>query len=357
MMDEREVRQRLGDAASGFDFRFEDSERVVRRIKTRMLVTGVLAAVVMVAVVSVGATALTQQDGELAPRPQPPVDSIDGAPNVDYMLDLDTGEMTPLPDAILRSVGDTVHGGHYAASPTDSGLAYVGTDEEGNPQIFIADIDGTNVRQVTRDPTGAVSPAWSPDGTMIAYENFSGDGGEIFLLDVASGRTTQVTDTPACESCEREPQFTSDGSALIYTGGRGTTPVVRQISISGEDDRTLIGPGEGVTDAGNASLSPDGSMVTFLGGGSPESEEPGFRCGPCRFLADSDGTNRRVIEGWIASPSGSWSPDGSRIVTSDGGLAPGIDIIVTDIETGDVSPVGDGDWAIWLDDHTLLIEV
>jgi Tol biopolymer transport system component len=48
-------------------------------------------------------------------------------------------------------------------------VAFVGTGDEGSPQIFIAGIDGTGVSQLTHDPTGAMSPAWSPVGTRISY--------------------------------------------------------------------------------------------------------------------------------------------------------------------------------------------
>ena len=66
------------------------------------------------------------------------------------MIDLNTGVRTPLPEAIIRSLGRTAEGrgaeSQYAASSDGSLLAYVGTDEEGSPQIFIVGIDGTEIR-------------------------------------------------------------------------------------------------------------------------------------------------------------------------------------------------------------------
>jgi Tol biopolymer transport system component len=94
--------------------------------------------------------------------------------------------------------------------------------------------------------------------------------------------------------------------------------------------------------------------VTFVGSGFPESEEG--HCGPCRFIANADGSNRRVIPGPGAVPAGTWSPDGSRIVVSGRNLPPP-EILVVDVATREATHVADGSTAIWLDDHTLLVEV
>jgi Tol biopolymer transport system component len=266
------------------------------------------------------------------------------------------GNFTPLTETIIRSLGKTAEGkwaeSLYAASPHESLLAYVGAGDEGSLQIFIAGIDGTGVRQVTHHPTGARSPAWSPDGTMIAYK---GSGG-LFVLDVATGESTPIADE-ATVMPWTEPQFTPDGSSLLYNSGGGTgvsgerPGELRTVPVSGGKSTLLIGPGEGATDAGNGSLSPDGSLVTFLGSGFPESPPRGH-CGPCRWVANADGTERRVIPGWISNPAGTWSPDGDRIVSLDYGG----NIIVVDIATGAASPVAKGNGAIWLDRHTLLVE-
>jgi Tol biopolymer transport system component len=279
-------------------------------------------------------------------------------------LDLNTGEMSPLP--LIRDLGDSVLRYQYAASPDGSQLAYVSLAEDGSRQIFIGRVDGTGVRQqVTHDPIGAFSPAWSPDGTSIAYVGYGrGDAKNLFVLDLATGESTQVTDeSPSCRFCgPHEPQFTPDGASLIYTrtvlvAGGGSTDL-RTVPVAGGESTVLIGPG-----GGNSSLSPDGSLVTFL------SDCPSGG-GPCRYVANADGTDRRVIPGWEAIPAGTWSPDGTRIVTMDflGELVPKSRqgtianyhreiIVVTDVVTGEATRVAKGRAAIWLDDHTLLVEV
>jgi hypothetical protein len=292
-------------------------------------------------------------------RPTSPPASSD-VPKGDYVLDLRTGEMSPIP--FIRDVGGSVLYGQYAASPGGSRLAYVGVKENGSRQIFVVPVDGRHPQQVTHLPRdfSPASPAWSPDGTQIVYEGYaSGTGRNVFVLEVATGESTRVINPgpfdlgPSCPTCLVFPQFTPDGSSIVYTGegGGSVTGVARIVRAAGGKSRILIGASEGLNGVFATSLSPDGSLVTFQGSGWPR---PGFHCGPCRFLANTDGTDRRVIPGGESSPAGTWSPDGRRIVAAD--AVTSNRIIVVDVATGQATPVAEGLEAIWLDNHTLLIE-
>ena len=252
------------------------------------------------------------------------------------VLDLRTGGVT--------SLVSLAGGSDFAASRDGTRLAYVGIGDDGNRQIFTAGTDGTGVRQITHDPSGSRWPAWSPDGTMVAYV---GRGGDLFVFDVSSGGARRVTDETARWS--GQAQFTPDGSSLVFTGGSSILPVLRIVPVAGGRSKILFELVDGLTDSGSGSLSPDGSRLTFVGSGSFESGH----CGPCHFVANADGTDKQVFPincNW--NPAGTWSPDGNRIVCVDDARR----IIVVDIATGDTSPVAEGNGAIWLDRHTLLVE-
>ena len=360
MNETRDLLERVGERFAFPDEAFERLERRRdRKRRNQRIAAGVVGIAVFVAAIWVIAT------GGPFDRTQPAVTGptvppAPGVPEVDYVIDLNTGVMTPLPEAIIRSLGGPLFEHHYAVSPDRSQLAYVGTDE-GEDQIFIARIDGTGVRQVTHEPNGAWSPAWSPDGTRIAYEGFdSGHVLGLYVLDVVSGESTQISganpayvragDRGPGPAQPAEPHFTPDGSSLVYTDGSEGHPVIRTVPVVGGTSTLLIGPREHLRDAENGSLSPDGSLVTFLGSqiGRPE---------PQRWVANADGTERRLLPDVYgipcrSNPAGTWSADGSRIVCAEASR-----VIVVDIATGVASPVAVGRAAIWLDDDTLLVSV
>ena len=70
--------------------------------------------------------------------------------------------------------------GRYAASPDGSALAYAALDRDGRFQIFVADLDGTDIGKVTHDPVGAVTPA---------TPNFAANARAIF--STSEGRNTR----------------------------------------------------------------------------------------------------------------------------------------------------------------------
>jgi len=290
-------------------------------------------------------------------RTQTPADTgprVPTVPEIDHVLDLTTGVTTPLPESIIGSQGD--HGawlpGGYAVSPDGSLLAYTRrtgnkgplADPRTNRQVFIAGIDGAGARQMTHDPIGAGEPAWSPDGTRIAYlaPSGSGDGrSNLFVLDIATGESTQIIDDEFVEGV----QFTPDGSSLLYTDATDEPPILRTVPVTGGRRTPLF---RDLRDAENGSLSPDGSLVTFISGQFIGS-------GGRRWVANADGTEPRSLPECAVSPAGTWSPDGSRIVCF--GHIGGIVVIdIATLQMREVVERTDGG-AIWLDDHTLLIDV
>jgi Tol biopolymer transport system component len=344
-MNEQEILDRAKRAAMSVDeldqpydalLRRRDRKRRNQRITAG--VVGIVVFVVAVWAVTTGGSFNRTQQPAIQPTPTPPAGI---APETAYLIDLNTGEMTPLPKSIAGNFG-------YAVSPDGTLVAY--SSHTGTPQIFIASLDGTDVQQVTHEQRGAADPDWSPDGAAIAYESGpypseDGDVTNIFVVDLETGETSQVTHekptTETCLSCPQGaayPQFSPTGTAIVYEVHRGGEVDVRIVPVTGGKSVPLVG----------------GTLGTFSPDGSTFAVECGqFGDGIC--IADADETKARVLVR-SRSVEPKWSPDGTRISYINLEYNPDGGIFVVDVATGETTFVAEGTAAVWLDDHTLIIE-
>lgn len=289
------------------------------------------------------------------------MEAIGPVPETDYLLDLNTGEMMPLPQSIVGTEDDSTGG--YAASPDGSRLVYSAPGDNGKSQIFVANLDGTGIEQVSHELEAASSPAWSPDGSRIAYVAHQGDVPDnVFVLDVATGSSTQLTfstlepdpGVPDWGPWEFSlPSFTPDGASIVYGAERWNPSFrygefeTRMIAVAGGESVRLMGDKfTGGNAIGNVRLSPDGSLLSYA------CEGWSALC-----VANVDGTEERVLAqawGGGAINGGSWSPDGTRIPHYT--FYPQ-DVFILDLATGHSTYVGEGAEPTWLDDHTLIVEI
>ena len=312
--------------------------------KDRNRKVGALAVAAAVVVVLALVAVTTLQSSSTTPAGPPPISWPISAPGTGgFTVDLATGKATPLPDSIARSDSN------YAVSPDHTRVVYnVAT----SPSLYMANMDGTGVRQITSDRSKAVGAQWSPDGSELVYQQRPLDPnsvalGNLFIYDVRTARSTQITNLDQSTRTGgwwfMAPSFmpTDRAPAILFQMPRGTNPQVWDLwSVPVSGGKPVIvqrNAGWGAMDAdGRLAYATPVSAHTFDEGELfVRNVQPATAPEP-------------LVRGPIVKVG--WSPDGTRVAYV------GKDYIyVLNVEDGSTTKVVKGGSAEWFDDNTLIV--
>ncbi|RPJ28880.1 MAG: serine/threonine-protein kinase [Chloroflexi bacterium] len=127
--------------------------------------------------------------------------------------------------------------------------------------LYVINFDGTGLSQLTQSPGSDFDPDWSPDGTRIAFTSVRDGFRQIYLLDIESRAVTLLTNTTdAVESSQ--PTWSPDGTKIAYTVKRVGTYQVWAMTDTGQEAVQLARSGQDLWDFLPA-WSPDGKTIFF----------------------------------------------------------------------------------------------
>ena len=194
-----------------------------------------------------------------------------------------------------------------AWSPDGTQLAFVhqpSPKDEDDPEIWVMDADGTNWRNLTDNDWADYQPVWSPDGTRIAYVSLRGENIDVWVMNADGTNQQNLTHRPASDFL---PSWSPDGTRIVFVSTQdGGDFDIWVMNADGTDARNLHDNNDQET---LPVWSPDGTRIAFV----HNPNEPGQRDFDV-WVMDTDGTNwENLTDNDALDTSPAWSPHGTEI--------------------------------------------
>lgn len=91
-------------------------------------------------------------------------------------------------------------------------LAFV-SERDGNPEIYVMNVDRTGLLRLTDHAGYDGEPAWSPDGSRIAFVSDRAGGQDIYVMDADGSNVVRRTD----EGLNAAPAWSPDGKTIVFS--------------------------------------------------------------------------------------------------------------------------------------------
>lgn len=171
-----------------------------------------------------------------------------GAGPAIYSHDLRTGNR----NVVAAFAGSNIS---PSISPDGSKVAMI-LSKSGSPDLWIANLDGSGLRQLTRTKGAEATPTWSPDGRTLCFVSDDPGRPTLFTVPAAGGEMTRLK-VGGVVHCT-EPDWSPDGKQIAFTRSAGEFTIY--VVPAGGGDAKAITPGE------DPSWAPNSRTLAFTRG-------------------------------------------------------------------------------------------
>lgn len=175
------------------------------------------------------------------------------------------------------------------------------SQRDGNPEVYIVDLDSTIQRRLTFNSSFDGEPAFNWNGEKIAFSSDRDGNSEIYIMDCNGTLQTNLTNNPAYDG---QPTFSPDGQKIAFVSERGGHRGIWIMNVDGSNPTELAG--------GVAGSDPHfnvwGTQIVFSRTGTSDADSE-------IWVMDADGSNANNVsqDARADDSEPSFSPDGTKI--------------------------------------------
>ena len=172
----------------------------------------------------------------------------------------------------------------------------------GHKELYLMDIDGGVVRQLTSDKSTNLGPKFNREGNLIAFTSYKSGYPDVWVLDLVASNKRRVSFYPGLNS---GPCFSPDSSRIALTLSKdGNTELYTIAATGGSPERMTHTIG---TEA-SPTYSPDGGRIAYV------SDDRGSA--QLYIIPSSGGASQRFNTNSSYTTEPDWSPDGLLLAYS-----------------------------------------